>query len=882
MGAGGDLAGARTAADAPVRVEGEPAAEGGGGGGGVEAVLGRVAVALRTRPPKGAARGELPSRLCARFSAEDRQVTLLENKGGHGPFSGGAHRREEKVLSYDAVLGHDASQLEVYEALGRPVLEDVIQGYHGCVLAYGQTGAGKTHSLLNMAEKSADDAGLLPRIVADLFVGLSADWRGIYTVKVGMFQIYNEQVDDLLKPGKTNLRVKQSVHGGWEVEGLSWYTCRTPEYLMQVVRNGRKRLIYAETHMNKHSSRSHAVVQIRLIRNDRAALHSLESSTGDLEGAKREGRIQVSQRLGQLTVVDLAGSERVKKSHSEGMRLTEAKNINTSLLAFGNCVQALASRKPYVPYRESTLTKVLETSLSGNCRTALLVCVSPEEAHASETMSSLEFVSRAMRIETDPQIQEATVDVDAGDLAKQLASGFKSEALKEIEEENWKFEKAAIEAESIAQAAAARAAAAESKAAEQELASKEKERSLEQQLKEMKDKLVVAQAKVVSLQQRERAKDKKAKELEAKLASSEAALEAVKAEAAMEEEAAKMVIDALRLDSEKAKAAAHEERAKLLAASRKNEEVVGQLVAATTKLSELEESRTRLEGVLQSNTEQLEQVRQELENQRGRASNLESSEKGLAAETQRLLERQAQLLAARARIEDELASTKQSLSRVKEEFKAGKAGWDSEKEILHGLLGDLQAKMEEMKEEMRSSSLAAQTRYERLQAEATEGARAAREAAREEAAAAAARLRRDFAVRLDDQISANAILTDTLDITKVTAGEEAARLAEGLEEAKANYASMQLSWLLAGLHCTKQGRNGKDYKRLIRLSEDGQSLEWLPVGDAVHRMGLKKASVRTEGEVVTIRGADRDLRVRGKEMDAKLWLQALKDHLSVG
>ena len=260
MGAGGDLAGARTAADAPVRVEGEPAAEGGGGGGGVEAVLGRVAVALGTRPPKGAARGELPSRLCARFSAEDRQVTLLENKGGHGPFSGGAHRREEKVLSYDAVLGHDASQLEVYEALGRPVLEDVIQGYHGCVLAYGQTGAGKTHSLLNMAEKSADDAGLLPRIVADLFVGLSADWRGIYTVKVGMFQIYNEQVDDLLKPGKTNLRVKQSVHGGWEVEGLSWYTCRTPEYLMQVVRNGRKRLIYAETHMNKHSSRSHAVV----------------------------------------------------------------------------------------------------------------------------------------------------------------------------------------------------------------------------------------------------------------------------------------------------------------------------------------------------------------------------------------------------------------------------------------------------------------------------------------------------------------------------------------------------------------------------------------------------------------------------------------------
>ena len=116
--------------------------------------------------------------------------------------------------------------------------------------------------------------------------------------------------------------------------------------------------------------------------------------------------MRVRQRMGQVTIVDLAGSERVKKSHSEGLRFKEATNINTSLLAFGNCVQALASRQAYVPYRDSTLTKVLETSLAGNCRTALLVCVAPEETQHSETASSLEFAARAMRIASAPRCHD--------------------------------------------------------------------------------------------------------------------------------------------------------------------------------------------------------------------------------------------------------------------------------------------------------------------------------------------------------------------------------------------------------------------------------------------------------------------------------------------
>ena len=429
------------------------------------------------------------------------------------------NRKSEKTFRYDTVFGEGATQRDVYAVVGRPVIDDVLRGYNGCIMAYGQTGAGKTHSLLNMSSSSSsssgaaaserDSPGLVPRVVADLFIAMAADYLGMFTVSVAMCQIYNEQIDDLLKPKNVNLRlVKASSssasasasaadgsstpppassgsYDGWEVEGLSWYRCKSPEYLLSVISNGRKRLVYAETNMNKHSSRSHAVLMIKVVRHSRSEVSSQrkkqqqqqqadgndaptspsggtpsslvrQDSTADRNAAKL-----LRSKQGILSVVDLAGSERVKKSRSEGLRFKEAKNINTSLLALGQCVQALAFKQKHIPYRESILTKFLEPSLCGRARLNFLVCCAPEREHANESMSSLEFAYRAMSVPCSPTVNEMTVCMDPDALIADLASSqsvvkIDTQAMERItaesmrlEEENERLtkERQAIEAE---------------------------------------------------------------------------------------------------------------------------------------------------------------------------------------------------------------------------------------------------------------------------------------------------------------------------------------------------------------------------------------------------------------------------------------------------
>ena len=877
-------------------------------------------------PARPAAAGAEKQR-CVRGDAERRVVGLVEHSGKDK-----ARWKVGKEFAFDSVLGGEASQLEVYDAVGRPVLEDVIQGYHGCILAYGQTGAGKTHSLLSMGEQAADDAGLLPRVVADLFVGLQADWRAIYTVKVAMFQIYNEQVDDLLKPGRNNLRVKQSPRGGWEVEGLGWFTCRSPEYLMSVVRNGRKRLVYAETHMNKHSSRSHAVVQIRLLRNSKAAQKALdlaqeggEENEGPVLGSDGGGggrggggppsptTMRVRQRMGQVTIVDLAGSERVKKSQSEGLRFKEATNINTSLLAFGNCVQALASRQAYVPYRDSTLTKVLETSLAGNCRTALLVCVAPEETQHSETASSLEFAARAMRIETDPQVQEATVEVSAADLAKQLAGGFKGEALREIGEENYKFELAATQAEEQAREARAAQEQAEreaTRAGRERAEAQEAEGALRARLQELERELVDERAASEAARGRGDA-------LANELAEARARAQEAEAEAAFEAEAAKEALESVRASSlqslEEAEVAAAAERRKLLAAVRESEQTSAQLMEALARLQALEDTRSKLEKDLGANLFELEATRERLEAARLGEQSLGETldearkrEERTREETSRLEAEQDQLEAARRGLEGRLADTNAELAGLHEQFQKDRAGWDRERRLLHKLLEDLQGKLAGLKEDVAvaerrgekaeaglsragdaAGALADQIESERANAE-----RRLREA-REEAALAAARLN----IEVHDASEEARDLSRKLEKAR-RAGRTAGAGIDGLErklaDMSSDLSSQQLSWLLAGLPVTKRGRNGRPYRRLLRLAADGQALEWLRLGPgAASQMSLADASLETESEErerrdgsgsarmqrVTVQGSGRALTLEIESIEERLWVEALRNHL---
>ena len=329
-------------------------------------------------------------------------------------------REQQRKWDFDRAYAPEADQAEVYDEVGKPILDAVMQGYNGTVLAYGQTGTGKTHTLLNVGDQR-NDAGLVPRLVAALFVAIKCDVRHVYKVKTSFLQIYNEQIDDLLRPKGTNLRVKPRGHAH-EVEGLAAIECKSPSDLLALFDQGRKQLIYAETKMNKHSSRSHAVLQLTVSRRERV----MDGST------VHQGSMITTLTSGKLTIVDLAGSERVKRSGADedmtGRRMKEAININTSLLGLSNVMKALSTQSTHIPYRDSKLTHMLSDALGGNCRTSLVVCVSPAQADISETTAALEFGARAMKVKTNAVVNSSDVTLDAAALAADLSEALQLQA----------------------------------------------------------------------------------------------------------------------------------------------------------------------------------------------------------------------------------------------------------------------------------------------------------------------------------------------------------------------------------------------------------------------------------------------------------------------
>ena len=359
---------------------------------------------------------------------EDGRVVVVRSSGSVNA----VHRR----FAVDGAFDERATQREVYAETCAAVLEAATRGERGCVMAYGQTGSGKTYSLLHggMGEEEereggGDGPGIVPRIAVDCFARAATDTRHAYEISCSMAQIYNEQVDDLVTK-RSGLRVVPAVDGsGWEIDGLTWTPCRSAEDVLECFRVGRSRLVYAETHMNKQSSRSHCVFQLKIERIERPI-----ESEADVEGDEN-ALVSVEKRLGLLTIVDLAGSERQKKTHNVGARFKEALNINTSLLALGNVVSALAAGHRHIPYRDSQLTKILESSLNGTSRTVLLACVSAEIEHANETANSLDFATRAMRIVTSPEVHSSVVDMDPRKLTQQLRGQCDNEAVTRLMEE---------------------------------------------------------------------------------------------------------------------------------------------------------------------------------------------------------------------------------------------------------------------------------------------------------------------------------------------------------------------------------------------------------------------------------------------------------------
>ena len=271
----------------------------------------------------------------------------------------------------------------MYEATTRNLLDSVLDGYNATVFAYGATGCGKTHTITGTVQQP----GVIFLTMQELFERIAERSDDKVTeVSLSYLEIYNETIRDLLVPGgsKTGLMLREDANQAVSVAGLSSHHPQNVQEVMDMIVRGNEYRTMSPTEANATSSRSHAVLQINVAQKDRNA------------------DINEPHTMATLSIIDLAGSERASATKNRGERLTEGANINKSLLALGSCINALCDprKKNHIPYRNSKLTRLLKFSLGGNCKTVMIVCVSPSSQHFDETQNTLRYANRAKNIQT--------------------------------------------------------------------------------------------------------------------------------------------------------------------------------------------------------------------------------------------------------------------------------------------------------------------------------------------------------------------------------------------------------------------------------------------------------------------------------------------------
>ncbi|XP_016158921.1 PREDICTED: kinesin-like protein KIF1B isoform X6 [Ficedula albicollis] len=289
-----------------------------------------------------------------------------------------------------------ASQSRVYNDIGKEMLLHAFEGYNVCIFAYGQTGAGKSYTMMGKQEES--QAGIIPQLCEELFekINDNSNEEMSYSVEVSYMEIYCERVRDLLNPkNKGNLRVREHPLLGPYVEDLSKLAVTSYTDIADLMDAGNKARTVAATNMNETSSRSHAVFTIVFTQKK----HDTET---DLS----------TEKVSKISLVDLAGSERADSTGAKGTRLKEGANINKSLTTLGKVISALAEvskkkkKTDFIPYRDSVLTWLLRENLGGNSRTAMVAALSPADINYDETLSTLRYADRAKQIKCNAVINE--------------------------------------------------------------------------------------------------------------------------------------------------------------------------------------------------------------------------------------------------------------------------------------------------------------------------------------------------------------------------------------------------------------------------------------------------------------------------------------------
>ncbi|KAG4150452.1 hypothetical protein ERO13_D04G004800v2 [Gossypium hirsutum] len=349
---------------------------------------GRVRVAVRLRPRNAEdLLSDADFADCVELQPELKRLKLRKNN-----WSSESYR-------FDEVFTETASQKRVYEVVAKPVVESVLNGYNGTVMAYGQTGTGKTFTLGRLGKNDASERGIMVRALEDIMDNVSIAFD---TVEVSYLQLYMESIQDLLAPKKTNIPINEDPKTGEvSLPGAITVKLRDLHHFLELLQIGEANRHAANTKLNTESSRSHAI----LVVNIRRSVPGKVEDDISYQDKITKGNFPIV-RKSKLLIADLAGSERLDKSGSEGLLLEEAKFINLSLTSLGKCINALAENCPHIPTRDSKLTRLLRDSFGGSARTSLIITIGPSSRHHAETTSTIMFGQRAMKIVNVVKLKE--------------------------------------------------------------------------------------------------------------------------------------------------------------------------------------------------------------------------------------------------------------------------------------------------------------------------------------------------------------------------------------------------------------------------------------------------------------------------------------------
>jgi len=348
-----------------------------------------IHVAVRCRPLNSSEKkqGSFSILNCDKVKKE---VTVKEKVGIH-PFT--------KTYNFEHVFGPESEQMDVYKAVVKPVVDEVLSGYNCTIFAYGQTGTGKTFTM--EGDKTPGSSlgwdkdpltGIIPRALHQIFTQLQQQTEVEFSIRVSFLELYNEELFDLLgssiDPLKLRIYEDNSKKGSVIISGLEEVVVRDKDEVYSILQRGTAKRQTAATLMNAVSSRSHSVFSVTI---------HIKENTIDGEELLKSGK---------LYLVDLAGSENIGRSGAVEKRAREAGNINQSLLTLGRVITALVEHAPHIPYRESKLTRLLQDSLGGRTKTSIIATVSPASINLEETLSTLDYAFRAKNITNRPEVNQ--------------------------------------------------------------------------------------------------------------------------------------------------------------------------------------------------------------------------------------------------------------------------------------------------------------------------------------------------------------------------------------------------------------------------------------------------------------------------------------------